>query len=73
MWYFIAWILITFATTALNSLWLPLAAEHLPNALYQIVNTVVVGGISMVIFFPIFKIVFPEGEAGKKKKEESKK
>ena len=65
MWYFIAWVLITFATTALNSLWLPLAAEHLPTALYQVINTVVVGGISMVIFFPIFKIVFPEGEPKK--------
>lgn len=26
MWYFIAWVLITFATTALNSLWLPVCA-----------------------------------------------
>ncbi len=65
MWYFIAWVLITFATTALNSLWLPLAAEYLHGVVYQIINTVVVGGISMVIFFPIFKIVFPEGEAKK--------
>ena len=73
MWYFIAWVLITFATTALNSLWLPLAAEHLPTALYQVINTVVVGGISMVIFFPIFKIVFPEGEAKKEKTEDEKK
>ena len=70
MWYFIAWVLITFATTALNSLWLPFAQAHLPNAVYQIINTVVVGGISMVIFFPIFKIVFPEGEAKKKAEEE---
>lgn len=66
MWYFIAWVLITFAVTAINSLWLPVAAKVLPSAVYQIVNTVVVGGISMVIFFPVFKIVFPEGEANKK-------
>ena len=61
--------MITFATTALNSLWLPLAAEHLPTALYQVINTVVVGGISMVIFFSIFKIVFPEGEPKKEDKQ----
>jgi len=55
----------------------PLNIYNLFDAFAQlkeyILNTVVVGGISMVIFFPIFKIVFPEGEAKKEKTEDEKK
>ena len=66
MWYLIGWVLITFATSAINSLWLPLAQEYLPGPVYQILNTVAVGGISMVIFFFIFMVIFPDQQKAAK-------
>lgn len=29
--------------------------------------TIITGGVSMIIFFFVFKIIFPEGEAKKEK------
>lgn len=71
MWYAIGWVAITLIMGAVNNLWLPLADALMPPAVYNILKTVVIGGISIAVFFPIFKIIFPEGEA-KKKKEEQK-
>lgn len=34
-----------------------------PPAVYNILITVINGGVQMVIYFPIYKIIFPEGEA----------
>ena len=70
MWYAIGWVAITLIMGAINNLWLPLADALMPAAVYNILKTVVIGGISIAVFFPIFKIIFPEGE--KKKKEEEK-
>lgn len=64
-WYFIGWVVISLFCNALNGLWIPLANEFMPPAVYQILQTVVTGGVSMVIFFFIFKIIFPAGEAKK--------
>ena len=36
-----------------------------PDFIYNIGTTVLNGGISMVIFFFVNKIIFPEGEANK--------
>ncbi len=71
MWYFIAWVLISLLCNSITSMWIGLASSWgLPAALYQILTTFITGGVSMVIFFFVFKIIFPEGEA--KKKEETK-
>lgn len=63
MWYFIAWVVITFIVNSINCVWVAVASVLLPNWLYNIGTTVMMGGISMVIFFFVFKIIFPEGEA----------
>ena len=63
MWYFIAWVVITFIVNSINCVWVAVASVLLPNWLYNIGTTVLMGGISMVIFFFVFKIIFPEGEA----------
>jgi hypothetical protein len=34
-------------------------------AIYNILITVINGGVQMVIYFPIYKIIFPEGEKQK--------
>lgn len=67
MWYFIAWVVISLLCNAVNNLWMPVAATLLPMAIYNILVTLITGGISMIIFFFVFKIIFPEGECRKKK------
>lgn len=62
MWYLIAWIAISLLCNGFNNLWMPVAAVHVPPAVYNILVTFITGGISMFIFFFVFKIIFPEGE-----------
>lgn len=62
MWYFIAWVAITFVANSLNCVWLAVASQLLPGWLYNIGTTVLMGGISMIVFFFVFKIIFPEGK-----------
>lgn len=64
-WYFIAWCVITLIVNSINCVWVAVASQLLPNWLYSVGTTVLMGGISMVIFFFVFKIIFPEGEAKK--------
>ena len=63
MWYFLAWVVITLVVNSVNCVWVAVMSELLPAFLYNIGTTVLMGGISMVIFFFVFKIIFPEGEA----------
>ncbi len=58
--YFIAWILISLVCNALNNLWMPIAAAYVKPAVYNILVTFITGGVSMVIYFVAFKIIFPE-------------
>ncbi len=62
MWYFIAWILISLVCNGFNNLWMPIAAAYVAPAIYNLLVTFITGGVSMVIFFFVFKIIFPEGE-----------
>ena len=62
LWYLIAWILISLACNAINGLWLPIAQMHFEPAVYNILVTFITGGVSMVIYFFVFKIIFPEGK-----------
>lgn len=62
LWYFIAWIIISLICNAFNNLWMPIAAEYVAPAIYNLLVTFITGGVSMVIFFFVFKIIFPEGE-----------
>ncbi|MFA6830098.1 MAG: hypothetical protein WCR67_05295, partial [Bacilli bacterium] len=80
MWYFIGWLLISFATNAiwgfLNCLftswgWYLVGAEGLAT-LAGLFKTILTGGISMVIFFFIFLIIFPAGAADTSREEAKK-
>ena len=62
MWYLIAWVLISLACNAINGLWLPIAQVSFPPAVYNLLVTFVTGGVSMVIYFFVFKLIFPEGK-----------
>ena len=68
MWYFIAWVVITFVVNSINCVWVAVAGHFVPTWLYNIGSTMIMGTISMVVFFFVFKIIFPEGEANKKEK-----
>lgn len=63
MWYFIAWVLISLICNGLNGLWMPIAQNYFAPAVYNLLVTFITGGVSMVIYFFVFKIIFPEGEA----------
>lgn len=62
MWYFIAWIIISLVCNGFNNLWCRLHQLMCLQAVYNILVTFVTGGVSMIIFFFVFKIIFPEGE-----------
>lgn len=60
MWYFIGWVGVSFVTGAINNLWLPLGAELVPPVVYNLLTTFITGGVSMIIFFFIFLVIFPD-------------
>lgn len=66
LWYFIAWVVISLICNGFNNLWMPIAAAYVSPAVYNILVTFITGGVSMMIFFFVFKIIFPEGEAEKR-------
>lgn len=69
IWYFIAWIMISLVCNGINNLWMPVASAYVSPRIYNILVTFITGGVSMVIFFFVFKIIFPEGEVQKSKNE----
>jgi beta-glucosidase len=71
MWYFIGWVIVSLFCNGVNSLWLPVAdgavGTVLPLAVKNIVTMIVMGGISMLVFFFIFRIIFPDYNAVEKR------
>ena len=63
MWYVIAFCIVTCVVNSINCIWVAVAGMFVPSWLYNIGTTVLNGGISMVVFFFVNKIIFPEGEA----------
>lgn len=68
LWYVIAFCVITCIVNSINCIWVAVAGKFVPDWVYNIGTTVLNGGVSMVIFFFVNKIIFPEGEASKQKK-----
>ncbi|MDE7167431.1 MAG: hypothetical protein K2O28_01120 [Clostridia bacterium] len=68
MWYFIGWVLVSVATNALwgvcNAFLLHWGSPDIVNGLLK---TVLTGGVSMVIFFFIFMVIFPDNNKMAKK------
>ncbi len=59
VWYLAAWVVISLVCNGCNNLWMPIAAAYVSPAVYNILVTGITGGVSMVIFFFVFKIIFP--------------
>lgn len=64
MWYAIAWVVITVVCSALMSIYIPFCKEYFTPAVYNILITVINGGVQMVIYFPVYKLIFPEEKDG---------
>ena len=71
MWYFIGWVAISVLVNAVYGFVGPVFEAFITDtpAITNLVKTFITGGLSMVVFFFIFKIIFPEN---KDKKEETK-
>lgn len=63
--YLLAFCVITCIVNSINCIWVAVAGHFVSDFIYNIVTVVLNGGISMVIFFFVNKIIFPEGEAKK--------
>ncbi len=59
-WYAAAFVVITCIVNSINCIWVAVAGIFVPAWLYNIGTTVLNGGISMVVFFFVNKIIFPE-------------
>ena len=64
-WYVLAFCVITCIVNSINCIWVAVAGLLVPDFIYNIGTTVLNGGISMIIFVFVNKIIFPEGEAKK--------
>ena len=68
MWYFIGWVLVSIATNAIWGLCNAFLTHwHVPDLINGLLKTVLTGGVSMVIFFFIFLIIFPDNNKMAKK------
>lgn len=65
--YFLGWVVIFFVVNAMNSIWVGVAKSLLPAAVYNIGTTILTGGVAMVVFFAVNKMIFAEN-FGKKKR-----
>lgn len=62
MWYLLAFCIVTCVVNSINCIWVAVAGHFVPNWLYNIGTTVLNGGISMVVFFVVNKIVFSDAQ-----------
>lgn len=59
LWYCAAFFVITCIVNSINCVWVAVAGKFVPDFIYNIGTTVLNGGVSMVIFFFVNKIIFP--------------
>lgn len=58
LWYLFAFCVVTCVVNSINCIWVAVAGSFVPGWLYNIGTTVLNGGVSMVVFFIVNKIVF---------------
>ena len=68
-WYLLAFCLVTCVVNSINCIWIAVASNFVKGWLYNIVTTVLNGGVSMVVFFVVNKIVFNDAKIDAKKAE----
>ena len=60
LWYLLAFCVVTCVVNSINCIWVAVAGSFVPGWLYNIGTTVLNGGVSMVVFFIVNKIVFSD-------------
>lgn len=60
-----ALLVITCIVNSINCIWVAVAGRYVPDFIYNIGTTVLNGGVSMVIFFFVDRIIFPESKREK--------
>ena len=65
MWYLLAFCVVTCVVNSINCIWAAVAGYFVPAALYNIGTVFLNGGISMVVFFVVNKIVFSDAQPEK--------
>lgn len=65
--YFLAWVVITIIVNSINCVWVAVASQLVPDFIYNIGTTVLNGGVSMVVFFVVNKIIFSDAQTQEKK------
>ena len=68
-WYLLAFCVVTCVVNSINCIWVAVAGSFVPDWLYNIGTTVLNGGVSMVVFFVVNKIVFNDAKKDDKKEE----
>ena len=68
-WYLLAFCVVTCVVNSINCIWIAVASNFVSGWLYNIVTTVLNGGVSMVVFFFVNKIVFSDVKKEAKKPE----
>ena len=61
LWYLLAFCVVTCVVNSINCVWVAVAGNFVKPWLYNIGTTVLNGGVSMVVFFIVNKIVFNDG------------
>ena len=61
-WYLLAFCLVTCVVNSINCIWVAVAASFVDGWLYNIFTTLLNGGVSLVVFFIVNKIVFSDGK-----------
>lgn len=69
MWYLLAFCVVTCIVNSINCAWAAVAGHFVAPWLYNIGTTVLNGGISMVVFFIVNKIVFKNKETNRESSE----
>lgn len=58
--YFVAWCVVTIIVNAINSIWTGVAVAFLPDVVYNLLTTFIQGGVSMIVFFFVNKLIFTD-------------
>ena len=61
-WYVLAFCVITCIVNSINCIWVAVAGLFVPDFIYNIGTTVLNGGVSMLVFFFVNKIIFPSAK-----------
>lgn len=72
LWYLLAFCVVTCVVNSINCVWAAVAGHFVDPWLYNIGTTVLNGGVSMVVFFVVNKIVFSDDKETSKELIENK-